>query len=140
MTETGRLKISRKLWLKVAHEVNLKLAFMEWFFFKLVILIMLCKIRYLNLDKALSSAICLKNWKLWRASTTTKFHIFCWSFAHVSYLTGFFILFTSRVNNENIHNKCVETRSFFIFANSSRSKQNNNNKKNPEHLFLDIGK
>ena len=139
MTKTGRLKISRKLWLKVAREVNLKLAFMEWFFYKLVILIKLCKIRYLNLDKALlfprNQAICLKNWKLWRASTTTKFHIFCWSFAHVSYLTGFFILFTSRVNNENIHNKCVETRSFFIFANSSRSKQNNNNKKIPNTLF-----
>ena len=60
-------------------------------FYNLVILIKLFKIRYLNLDKALlfprNQAICLKNWKLWRAPTTTKFNIFCWNFAHVSYLT-----------------------------------------------------
>ena len=31
----------------------------------------------------------------------------------------------------------VETRSFFIFANNSRSKQN---KINPEHRFIGIGK
>ena len=33
--------------------------------------------------------------------------------------------------------ECVETRSFLIFENNSASKQN---KKNPEHAFLDIGK
>ena len=45
--------------------VKLKLAFMEWLFYKLVILIMLYKIGYLNLDKTLlfprNQAICLKN-------------------------------------------------------------------------------
>ena len=60
-------------------------------FYNLVILIKLYKIRYLNLDKALLfpriQAICLKNWKLWRAPNTTKFNIFRLNFAHVSYLT-----------------------------------------------------
>ena len=169
---------------------------MELFFYNLVILIKLFKIRYLNLDKALlfprNQAICLKNWKLRRASTTTnfygvifynlviliklfkirylnldkallfprnqavsgklkiltsstKFNIFCWNFAHVSYLTistegcsGFFlILFRSWVTNENIKNECVESRSFLIFANNSRFRQNKNNS---EHTFVDIGK
>ena len=80
-----------KYWLKVARVANLKLAFMEWFFYNLVIVIKLCKIQYLNLDKALlflrNQAICLKNWKLWWAPTTTKFNIFCWNFAHAFYLT-----------------------------------------------------
>ena len=39
--------------IKVARVFKLKLAFMEWFFHNLVILIKLYKIRYLNLDKAL---------------------------------------------------------------------------------------
>ena len=50
---------------KVARVVKLKLAFMEWFFYNLVVLIKLYKIRYLNLDKALllprNQAICLKS-------------------------------------------------------------------------------
>ena len=37
----------------VARVVNLKLAFTEWFFYNLVILIKLCKIRYVNLTKLL---------------------------------------------------------------------------------------
>ena len=93
------------------------------------------KIWYLNIDKALlflrNQAICLKNWKLRRAPTTTKFDIICWNFAHVSYLTistkgcsGFFILFRTWVINKNLKNDCVETRSFLIFANNSGSKQN----------------
>ena len=119
------------------------MAFKESFFYNLLILIKLYKIRYLNLNKALlfkrNQAIFLKNWKLWGAPTTTKFNIFCWNCAHVSYLTmstkaclGFFILFRSWVINKN-----VETRSFFIFVNNSRFKQN---KKYPEHSFVDIGK
>ena len=39
--------------------------------------------------------------------------------------------------NKNVKNECLETRSFLIFANNSRSKQN---EKNPEHPFVDIGK
>ena len=50
---------------KVAHMVNLKLAFMDWFFYNLIILIKLCQIWYLNLDEALlflrNQVICLKN-------------------------------------------------------------------------------
>ena len=37
----------------------------------------------------------------------------------------------------NMVSVSVETRSFFIFANNSSSKQN---KKNPTHRFVDIGK
>ena len=70
---------------KVVRVVKLKLVFMKWFFINLVILMKLYKIRYLNLDKPLlfprKQAICLKNWKLWRAPTATKFNIFCWNFA-----------------------------------------------------------
>ena len=111
---------------KVARVVKLKLNFMEWFFCNLVILITLYKIRYLNLDKALlfprNQAICLKNRKLWRAPTTTMFNIFCWNFAHVSYLAistkgcsrFFLILFRSWVINKNVKNECVETRSFLF--------------------------
>ena len=43
-----------------------------------------------NLDKALlflrNQAFCLKIWKIWQASATIQFNIFCWSFAHVLYL------------------------------------------------------
>ena len=50
---------------KVGRVVNLKLAFTERFFYNLVILIKLYKIRYLNLGKALFSPrnqiICQKN-------------------------------------------------------------------------------
>ena len=50
---------------KVAHVVNLKLAFTAWLFYNLTILIKLCKIWYLNLDKAIllprSQVNCLKN-------------------------------------------------------------------------------
>ena len=40
-------------------------------------------------------------------------------------------------SNKNVKNECIETRSFYIFINNSRSKQN---KKNPRHAFVDIGK
>ena len=104
---------------KVAHVVRLKFAFMEWFLYNLLMLIKLYKIQHLNLDKALlfprNQAICLKNWKFWRAKTTSKFNIFCWNFAHVSYLTmsiegvlDFFILFRSWVINTNVKNESVE--------------------------------
>ena len=93
-------------------------------FYNFVILVGLYKIWYLNLGKALlfprNQAICLKNWKLWRAPTTTKFSIFCWNFTHVSYLTmstkgcsGIFLL-RSWVINKNVKHKCVETRSFLF--------------------------
>ena len=38
---------------KVARAVNLELGFTDYSFYNLVILIKLCKIRYLNLDQAL---------------------------------------------------------------------------------------
>ena len=58
------------VYIKVARVVNLKLAFTGWFFYNLIILIKLYKIRYVNLNKALlfprNQVICLKNLKLWR--------------------------------------------------------------------------
>ena len=124
---------------KVARVVNSKLAFANW----------LCKIQYLNLDKAplfpRNQVICLKNWKLWRAPTTIKFNIFWWNFAHVSYLTMstkgcseyFFILFRSWIINKNVKNECVETRSFWFLQ---INQDLNEIKKNPEHSFVDIDK
>ena len=134
------LKVKVAQSIKVARLVNSKLDFTKWFFYNLVILIKLYKIRYQNLDKALlfprNQVICLKNRKLWGAPTTIKFNIFCWNFAHVSYLTMstkmcwewfyfcldlellimlgiFLILFRSWVVNNNVKNECVGTRSFW---------------------------
>ena len=118
---------------------NIKLEFMDWFFYNLVILVKQSKISCNNLDKALllsrNHLFCLKNWQVWWAPTTTDFNNFSWNFAHVSYLpmptkgcSGLFILFRTWVI-------CTVTETRFI--NNSRSKQN---KKNPEHPFIDIGK
>ena len=53
--------------------VNIKLAYMNWYFDNLVILIMRCNTPHKNLDKALlflrNQAFCLKNW----APTTIEF-------------------------------------------------------------------
>ena len=134
---------------KVARVVKLKLAVMEWFFYNLVILIKLYKIWYLNSDETIlfprNQAFCLKNWKLWWAPATAKFNIFLLKFCTRFLLNNiykrtvgnFFILFRSWVIIKNVKNECVENRSFVIFANNSRSKQN---KTNPEHRFVDIGK
>ena len=88
---------------KVARVVKLKLAFVEWFFYNLVILIKLQnslpKFRQALLFPR-NQAICLKISKFWRAPTATKFNIFFWNYAHVSYLrmsanwySGFFLFF-----------------------------------------------
>ena len=53
------------------------LAFRDWLFYNLIIIIMLCKNRGLNLYKALlfprNQAICLKNWKLCQAENLHTF-------------------------------------------------------------------
>ena len=49
----------------------------------------------------------------------------------------FFILFRSWVINKNVKDEWLETSSFLIFANNSRSKQD---KKNTAYPFVDIGK
>ena len=65
----------------------LKICFYGLIFYILIVLIKLCKIQYLNLDQALlfsrNQVVCLKNWKLWRAPTTTDFNNFFWNFAHI---------------------------------------------------------
>ena len=69
---------------RVVCVVNLKLAFTDWFFYNLIILIKPYKIRYRNLDKALLfpryQIICVKHWKIWRAPTNIKFNIFLLKF------------------------------------------------------------
>ena len=87
---------------KMAHVVEIKLGFMDWFFLNLVILIKQCKIPYKNVGKALlflrNQVFYLKNWKLWQAPTTIDFNNLLWNCAHVSYLpmstkgcSGFFL-------------------------------------------------
>ena len=121
----GMWLVNRGSYFKVAHVVKLKLDFMEWFFYHLVILIKLCKIRYLNLNKVLlfprNQVICLKNWKVWRHPTNTKFNIFaefCTRFllsnVYKRVLGIFFILLRTWVINKNVKNKCAETRSFLF--------------------------
>ena len=116
----------KKSWVKVAHVVKLKLAFMEWFFYNLVILIKLYKIWYLNFDKALlflrNQAICLKNWKLWQAPATRKFFFllkFCISFllsnVYKRVFGIFFILYRSWVINKNVKRVC-RNRVFLYFC------------------------
>ena len=133
----------------MVYVVNLKLVFTNWFFFNnLVKLIMLCKIRYLNIDKALliprNQAIFLKKWKIWWALTAMKFNIFYWNFAHVSYLIMYtkvyskFLLFCldlvlliemwkvyrNQVYRRVYRNQCIEVcrnQVFWIFTNNLRS-------------------
>ena len=46
---------------------------------------------FAKIDKALmflwNKVFCLKNIKFWQTPTTIEFNIFCWNFAHVSYLS-----------------------------------------------------
>ena len=82
----------------------IRISFYGLISYQLIILMKLCKIRYLNLDKALlfpkNQVICLKNWKLRRAPTTKK--VF-WIF---------FILIRSWIINKSVKNEFIETRSF----------------------------
>ena len=86
-----------------------------------------------------------KKFKTLTSSTTVEFNIFCGNFPHVSVLRMstkmcvgfFFILFRSWVIDKNGFCECVETRYFLILANNSSSKQN---RKNPTHPFVEIGK
>ena len=127
---------------------NIKLAFTV-FFSNLIILIDQYKIRFLNLDQTLlflrSQVICLKNWKLWRAVTTSKFIFFLSKLCKFPTLQcvqkdvpDILYFAKSWAINKNVKKhgfcKCVETRSFLIFE---KSKQN---EKNPGHPFVDAGK
>ena len=79
-------EFAKILRVKVVSVVQLKLAFMEWFFYDLVTLIKLHKIRYL--DKArLSPRNCgYLSEKLKTSASSNYFNIFCWNFARFSYL------------------------------------------------------
>ena len=74
-----------------------------------------------------------------------EFNIFSWNFAHVSYLpmskkgcSGFFWFYLDLELFTKIKKDLVSTHSiFYIFINNSGSREN---KKNPEHVFVDIVK
>ena len=118
----------RSLVFKVTRVVNMKLGFMNWFLYYLIIPIEWCKIPYKTLDKTLlfsrNQGVCLKNWKFWRAPTTVEFNLFCWNLAHISYLpmstkgcSGFFLIsFRSWVIKKTGSRECVKTRSFSNFC------------------------
>ena len=59
---------------------------------------------------------------------TLEFNIFCWNFTHVFYLVmsikGYVGFLKFCLDLELLMKECVEIRSFLIFANNSRSKQN----------------
>ena len=132
--------------------VNIKLDFMDWLFYNLVILIKQWQIPYKYLDKVLflsrNQVFCLKNWQLWRALTTIDLNNFCGNFAHVSYLPMstkrifgiFLILFRTWdiCQNKNRPGFCILTETRLI--NNSRSKQNKKNPKRMFRIFLKIPK
>ena len=120
-------KSNENVWIKVARVVKLKLAFTEWLFYNLVILIKLYQIRYQNLDNALlfprNQAICLKNWKLWRAPTTIKFKIFWWNFAQRFLLSNvykrlfeIFFLFKPWVITKNVKKWVCTNQVIFYYC------------------------
>ena len=92
-----------------------------------------------------NQVFCLKNWKLWWASTTRDFNNFCWNFAHVPYLPmptkgpmGFFLFcldleLFAKIKKYLVFYTVTETR----FINNSWSKLNF---KNPTNPFIDIRK
>ena len=72
--------------------VNIKLAFMDWFFCNLIILIKQRKMPYTNLDKVLlfsrNQVVFLKNWELRPTPTTAELIIFSpeishWNFSYL---------------------------------------------------------
>ena len=110
-------KIQRTI--KVAHVVNLILVFMGQFFYNLVILIKLCKSRYLN--PIPKSIISKKPEFLCKILMISNYHriLFFFNFTLVSYLpisgkecSGFFYFVSIKVINKNVKNKCAEIRSF----------------------------
>ena len=104
-------------------------------FYNLVILIKLYKIRYLNLDQALlflrnqaNTCLKIKNFDQLQLPQRLIFlPKFCTGFllnnVYKSLFGIFFIFFRSWVINKTVKSKCVETRSFFIFASNSKPKQ-----------------
>ena len=98
--------------------------FMEWFLYKLVILIKLYKTRYQNLDKH-------KVWYFLLKFCT----FFLLNNVYKRVFGIFFILFRSWVICKNKKRHGFYALVFHIFINNSRSRQN---KRNPEHPFVGI--
>ena len=109
---------------KVARVCHSKLGFTNWFFYNLILLIKLCKIRLLNWEKALlfprNQVICLKNWKLWRAPTTIEWYfllkfrtLFLFNKVSTKGCSRFFLLCLDfALLIKNVKNECTETRVF----------------------------
>ena len=77
-----------------------------------------------SLGKALlfsrNQVFCLRNWKLWRAPSTTEFNFFCWNFAHFFYLpmcaySGFFLFCLDLELFAKNRKDLVSTHSLFTF-------------------------
>ena len=85
-----------------------------------------------------------ENLKTLTSSNYPTVNIFCWNFAHVSYLpmstkecVGFFLFYLDLEYLQNLKRPGFYALVFKIFINNSRSKQNN---KNSAHPFVDTGK
>ena len=127
-------RIQNIIHIKVAGKVKLTLAFMEWFFLQLG-----------NTDQVIQNSIptfrqssiisekpgyLSEKMKTLTSSNYYKVYHFLLKFCTRFLLNNvckrifgiFFILFRSWVINKKVKNECVETRSFSIFENSSRSK------------------
>ena len=77
-----------------------------------------------SLGKALlfwrNQVFCLRNWKLWRAPSTTEFNFFCWNFAHFFFLpmcaySGFFLFCLDLELFAKNRKDLVSTHSLFTF-------------------------
>ena len=68
--------------------------------------------------------------KIWTSSNCHKVYFL------LKFCTCFLIKNDYNYINKNVKNECVETTYFSFLQKNSISKQN---KKNPEHLFVDIG-
>ena len=106
--------------------VNSILAFRDWMFYNLIILIKLCKNRDLSLYKALLFP--KTSLFVWKIENFVKLK-FCARFLlnHVRkrVFRISFILVGSSVINKKCKKRVCRNQVFFVFANNSRSKQNN---------------
>ena len=116
--------------IKVARVVKFKLAFMEWFFYNLLILIKVCKIRYLNVDKFGETGLFvwkIENFDELQLPESLIFLLkFCTRFLLNNVYKRVFGVFLFCLDLElliSVKNECAETTYFFIFANNPRSKK-----------------
>ena len=107
--------------------VKLKSVFMDWFFYLVILIIKLCKIRYLNINKFLlfwETRLFVRKIEIFgELELPQSLIFFCWKFAEASYLTmstkgcsGFFYFAYILSYQYKCRKKYVGTRSFLISA------------------------